>query len=261
MIQSAADVIWNANKISDENYKVKFKMLPEIIKSWFGDLNNKEILDFGCGEATTALGIALEHGAKRVVGIDIMPDPELCAPNAEKQLGMRNFPSNLFLHRVSPGKLHSSFDKFDLIYSWSVFEHVEQKVLPEILETLRCALKLNGCLFIQIAPLFYSSDGSHLMYKVPEPWGHLSNQSSIYLEKLRAACANDDEFRALKSMYETLNRLTASQLVKLVNDAGFKIVREYRTERNDGIPAEIIDVYNRDILLNEQIVILATKNS
>ena len=45
---------------------------------------------------------------------------------------------------------------------------------------LRLALKPDGRLFIQIAPLFFFwPKVSHLTHKVAEPWGHLTNQYSI----------------------------------------------------------------------------------
>jgi cyclopropane fatty-acyl-phospholipid synthase-like methyltransferase len=260
MNQPETDLTWSAEAIADATYRSKFCVLPSVIRDWFGDLAGGDILDFGCGEATTALGLALQHGPRRVVGVDIMPDVERCAPDAARQLGLARLPANLELYQVKPGLLHNATDRFDLIYSWSVFEHVDERVLPAILSRLRSALKPAGRLFIQIAPLFYSADGSHLMYKIPEPWGHLTNQYSIYLEKLQAACSDRQEFEALKSMYETLNRITAAQLVDEVRAAGFEILRDYRTDRDDGIPAKIEKVFDKSLLLNEQIVILAQKN-
>lgn len=256
MNQILTSETWNKSKISDPVYEQKFNYLPSIISEWVGGLQNKDVLDFGCGEATTALGVALQHEAKRVVGIDIMPDPDLCATYASKQLGLSELPRNLHLHRVEPGRLHKSDDKFDVIYSWSVFEHVEQRILSATLEMLKTSLKPGGRLFIQISPLFYSADGGHLMCKVPEPWGHLTNQHSVYLEKVQAACSTPEEYAALKSMFETLNHMTASRLIGHAKDGGFRVLQEYRTERNDAVPAELLDIYQRDILMNEQIVLL-----
>jgi 2-polyprenyl-3-methyl-5-hydroxy-6-metoxy-1,4-benzoquinol methylase len=71
---------WSLNRITDKTYFQKFTYLPTIIEDWMaphGGLKGKEILDFGCGEGTTAMGLALQHEAARVVGIDIVADVDL----------------------------------------------------------------------------------------------------------------------------------------------------------------------------------------
>lgn len=250
---------WDEGSISDETFRTKLTNLPEIIASWvseYGGIAGKDVLDFGCGQATTALGLALRHPTSRVIGIDIMSDPGQCVSLARDQLGLEELPDNLSLFQVIPGQLHDSADRFDLIYSWSVFEHVEQRLLDQTLRLLRAALKPNGLLFIQIAPLFYSVDGSHLMYLIAEPWGHLLNQHSIYMEKLEKATASPTEYAELRSMFETLNRLTATSLVTLIKAAGFEILRDYRTENVQPVPPELSSIYTTEVLVSEQIVLL-----
>src|SRR5215813_2240725 len=101
---------WDASRISDDTYRTKFIDLPRIIQDWIGEHGGfigKEVLDFGCGEATTALGIALQYDPGRVVGIDIISNIKKCAPYAEAQLGLERLPKNLQLLQVRPGHLHS----------------------------------------------------------------------------------------------------------------------------------------------------------
>jgi 2-polyprenyl-3-methyl-5-hydroxy-6-metoxy-1,4-benzoquinol methylase len=183
---SVLDQSWSLDRITDDTYRQKFTDVPAIIRDWMaphGGLAGKEILDFGCGEGTAAMGIALQHKAARVVGIDIVSDPDLCLPLAQQQLGLEELPLNLRLHRVKPGEMHDPRDQFDLIYSWSVFEHVEQTLLAGTLETLRGMLKPGGKLMIQIAPLYFSAEGSHMNRWLAEPWGHLVNQHSRFRAK------------------------------------------------------------------------------
>jgi cyclopropane fatty-acyl-phospholipid synthase-like methyltransferase len=251
--------LFSAESISDDIYRTKFTVLPDIIRSWiteFGNLAHKNVLDFGCGEGTTALGFALQNPLCQVMGIDIMPDVEKCKTRAFEQLGLPELPGNLLLKQCQLCDLQVESGYFDLIYSWSVFEHVEQGILPDTLAMLRDRMKPQGQLFIQISPLFFSEDGSHLMAWVPEPWGHLTNQHSVYMEKLRAACSTLEEFASLRSMFETLNRLTADDLLNRVKAAGFKVKREFRTDRGNTIPESLLKVYHREVLLNEQIVLL-----
>lgn len=250
---------WSDENISDDVYRTKFKVLPDIIRSWVtvdGNLQDQNILDFGCGEGTTALGFALQNPSTYVVGVDIMPDIEKCAPLAIDQLRLSSLPENLILKRGHLCDLYDDLDQFDVIYSWSVFEHVDQQTLLDTLTMLRDLLKPHGQLFIQISPLFFSEDGSHLMAWVPESWGHLVNQHSVYMEKLWAGCSTPELFASLRSMFETLNRLTGDDLVQHAKAAGFSVKREFRTDRNGTVPRKLLEVYNRDVLLNEQIVLL-----
>jgi cyclopropane fatty-acyl-phospholipid synthase-like methyltransferase len=255
---------WDADRIGDPTFRTKFVDLPRIIGEWVSDrggLAGRDILDFGCGEGTTALALALRHAASRVVGIDISsPDIDRCAGLAQAQLGLTALPPNLALEPVEPGALHDAAARFDVIYSWSVFEHVEQALIPRTFDLLASVLRPGGSLFIQIAPLFYSEDGSHLMAWVPEPWGHLANQHSVYMGKLRQACGSDAEFDALRSMYETLNRLTADQLKAHATSRGWRVAREYRTDREGEMPAGLLSIFNRDVLLNEQVVLLLERD-
>ena len=109
---------WSPASIKDEIIRTKFINLPKIISEWVEkhiDLSNAEILDFGYGEGITALGMALQYQPSRVVGVDIMPDPERCLPIAQSELGLSSLPDNLELHRVKSGHLHSENDYFDII--------------------------------------------------------------------------------------------------------------------------------------------------
>jgi SAM-dependent methyltransferase len=253
---------WSLDRISDETYRQKFTYLPSILQDWmapYGGLHGKEILDFGCGEATTAMGVALQYEATRVVGIEIGRDADRCLPLAQQQLGLEELPPNLTLHRTMPGKMHDPADRFDLIYSWSVFEHIEQTLLAPILEQLRGTLKPGGKLLIQIAPLYFSAEGSHLNPWIPEPWGHLVNQHSRYRNKL-VACTSESLFKSLWGTYRTLNRITAPQLIDAVKAAGFTLVREYFTQDNREIPEVLQGVYTEEVLRTDQVVLLATPN-
>lgn len=109
-----------APRIVDPEDRSRFERLPQILADWMkdhGGLAGKEILDFGCGQGVTALALAREHGAKRVVGVDIGPDVERAASFAHEQLGLARLPDNTRFLRVTPEALHDADDRFDLVYS------------------------------------------------------------------------------------------------------------------------------------------------
>jgi SAM-dependent methyltransferase len=243
-------------------YRQKFLVLPDIIREWVAEhrsLDGASILDFGCGEATTALGMSLRFRPRRVVGVDIMADPDRCLPAAREQLGLEALPPNLALHRVARGALHDPRDRFDLIYSWSVLEHVDRRLLPEVLHMLREALTPDGLLFVQVAPLYYSAEGSHLFERIPEPWGHLLNQHDVYYAKLAHAVEDPDERRALWSTYRTLNKLTADELIQATRDAGLHLLRTYTTRDTYEVPPRLPEIFNEAVLCTNQVVLLGHK--
>ena len=257
---------WSATSIKDETFRTKFVTLPATISQWVeehSDLRGAEILDFGCGEGITALGLALQYQPARVMGVDIMPDPERCLPIAETELGLTSLPDNLELHRVKPGHLHSANASFDIIYSWSVFEHVDTRVIDDVIELIHKSLKPGGVVFIQIAPLYYSAAGSHLYEYIQEPWGHLIHPTNVYYDKLLACdnIDNEDLRKALLSTYNTLNRITSSELERRFENKRFQVIRKYTTSDQFDPPDTLTEIYNYDVLTTNQVVLLLRKNA
>jgi cyclopropane fatty-acyl-phospholipid synthase-like methyltransferase len=259
MPDSTASTRWSVDSITDDSFRARFVIVPRILEEWVGKLRPSagwSVLDFGCGEGITALALALKHDA-RVVGVDIMPDPERCLPVARAQLGLNALPANLHLARVLPGSLHDDDDRFDFVYSWSVFEHVDRRVLPGVLSRIRSCLRPDGLFFVQIAPLYYSAEGSHLFHKLPEPWAHLLRQHNELHDELAATTRDDAELRELWSTYRTLNRITAEELVDLVSASGFEIVRTHYTQDDHKPPARLRAIYQPEVLTTNQIALLA----
>ncbi len=257
---SQATPTWSAETIADKSFRDKFEFVPGKLGEWLaahGGLDGKDILDFGCGDATSVLSLALRFPGSRVVGVEIGHNIDRCLPQARQQLGLQALPPNMALHIVRPGELHDKQARFDVIYNWSVMEHVDQPLLQSVLRQLRDALKPGGKLFIQIQPLYYSSDGGHLMHKVPQRWGHLLEQDNRYAAKVRAACRDEAEFAALNSMYRTLNRLTAPHLFALVRAAGMRIVREHVARADYPIPEPLLEIYNEAALRTHGVELLA----
>ena len=267
-------------KILDPLYRTKFVNIPDIISDWLsasGGLYKKDVLEFGCGEGTMALGAALRKEAQRVVGVEILDVHEQCLSLAREQLGIANLPSNLHLRKIAPGADLAVFGTFDVVYSWSVFEHVAQDLLPTAMQSIFDALNPGGHFFLQIDPLYYSPNGSHMMPWVTEPWAHLTMQSDAFRKRLFEAPETPSKVRnewavyipmetdttternALLETYETLNRATAPQLRRLAESIGFDVVRDYRTTTEFEPPRQLLDVYDRDALLTEQVVLLLRK--
>lgn len=268
---------WSSDAIKDQVYQAKFVTVPDIIEGWLsehGGLAGKDMLEFGCGEGTMALSMALRKGARRIVGVEILDVYEQCLPIAQCEIGLQSLPDNLELRKIEPGEKLEQFGQFDVIYTWSVVEHVAQDILAGVLASIKACLKPGGLFFLQIAPLYYSAFGSHLDPWIPEPWAHLSMQHNAFYQRLLAAGTTPDDVRSKWSVYVqdetdiaaersviwdtyvTLNKLTAPQLCRLVTEAGFEIVRDHRTRDEAVVPPHLAEIYNADTLTTHQIVLL-----
>jgi SAM-dependent methyltransferase len=251
---------WSADRIEDDTYRTKFINVPNIIADWLrdhGGFAGRDVLDFGCGEATTALGIALRHSAHRVVGVEIHEEIDNALPYAKAQLGLARLPENLELVRLGPDSSLDAIGTFDVVYSWSVFEHVRQDLIVDCFAKIKRVLRPHGVMFLQTTPLFYSAEGSHMKPWVPAPWAHLTMQQDLFYAALRERTNSQDQADELQWVYETLNRVTAPQLLRAVKQAGFEIVREYRTYDELPVPAELKEIYTEDVLTTNQLVFLA----
>ncbi|HEY9143917.1 MAG TPA: class I SAM-dependent methyltransferase [Arenimonas sp.] len=248
------------DRITDAGFRARYVDVPDTVAAWVPphiELGQADVLDFGCGEGVAALGMLRRKGVRSLLGVDIMPDPARCLPVAREQIGLDVLPDNLELQQIEPGADFAPGRQFDLIYSWSVFEHVEQPRVVDVLAMLRGKLKPGGRLFIQIDPLYYSADGSHLYHRIPEPWAHLRDQESVYYDKLCRACDSPEEVAALWSCYQWLNKMTAAQLREHLQEVGFVIEREHFSKFPEDVPADLIRVYQRNVLEAKQLVYLA----
>lgn len=236
--------------------KAKFLSLPYYLHMWtkdYGALKGKKVLDFGCGEGTSAAGIALLHGAT-VHGVDINREAEACADFLKSRLNAE-MPPTLSFQEITPGGAIDGND-YDCIFSWSVFEHVNNRIYADVLADLYQRLKPGGLFFMQIAPLYFSPEGSHLWAIGYENWEHLTNQHSDVLADLSAAQLDEEARTRLVAMFETLNRVTADDIISRFQGAGFELLKEQRDQVDHAPPPELLRAYSEAALKTYQIVAL-----
>lgn len=239
----------------DSCFQNKLSNVPNILADWMqseGGLDGKDILDFGCGDGTTALGLSLLTEPRSIVGVDINVEYEACVGNA-KLLGLDELPPSLSFQTISPGQV-SSRGEFDFIYSWSVFEHIDSNIFDDTIRLIRLSLKRHGLLFVQIAPLYYSPEGGHLYALEWRNWEHLKQTSLIYdriYSSMDVEAAN-----SLWSMFITLNKITSPDLKSRISRAGFELVREHHTFTQLVPPDHLLSAYSYDALVTDQVAVL-----
>jgi SAM-dependent methyltransferase len=235
-------------------------------------LGSARILDFGCGDGITALGLT-RFGVGTVVGVDINASfrhlPGLAAANC----GMDALPGTLSFVRVAPDcALPFADGSFDAAYSWSVFEHLHD--VGAALAAVRRVLRPGGHCLIQIDPLYYSPFGSHLQRLVPTPWGHLLESAAAFASRAREAAdgAKDsdkgdllyakNDFAGFKKhlveQFLDLNRLTVRQLLYFAQASGLTVLSALPVRISGEFvpPPQLACAYPADDLLTSTIYLV-----
>lgn len=255
------------------NFNAKFNKVPEIFREWMPEefsFSNATILDFGCDYGIIALAIALKLKPKKIIGVDINSHHRQLLEIVKDKIDIDTIPENLEFYKVKPNEKLSKTFRFDCIFSWSTFEHVNQPYLHEVVEEMYNALKPNGMVFLQIAPLYYSAFGSHLDSLVDTPWAHLSMQNNLLHYAVMSAPKenlykneDDQNFEAIKNeiwgCYSTLNKITADEIVQLFESNGFKTLKQNRTKCAPKPSKHLTSIFSKEILETEQIVVLFQK--
>jgi ubiquinone/menaquinone biosynthesis C-methylase UbiE len=130
------------------------------------------ILDVGCGDGITALGVALRTGCEELVAID----PFRGFDRLPEILRANHLPADVIPKRVKYLAEDANFlpfpdDSFDVVCSWAAVEHFAGGYLQALREMKR-VLKPDGLLFIHPG-LYYCNGGHHLAEYSREPFFHL----------------------------------------------------------------------------------------
>ncbi len=130
------------------------------------------ILDVGCGDGITALGVALRTGCEELVAIDPFRGfdrlPEILREN---HLPADTIPKRVKYLAEDANSLPFPDDSFDVVISWAAVEHFAGGYLKALGEMKR-VLKPDGLLFIHPG-LYYCNAGHHLAEYSSEPFFHL----------------------------------------------------------------------------------------
>jgi len=99
---------------------------------------------------------------------------------------------------------------FDFVYSFKALEHIREpeRALREISRVLRP----DGLAYVSFDPIWTADTGSHFQHRVKEPWAHLVLGDDAFVERMRAAGADDWEINEFKS---AMNRVRLREYVRL----------------------------------------------
>ncbi len=136
------------------------------------ELLRGRILDVGCGDGITDLGMFLRYQPERLVGVDPFRGYQrLAEVAAAEHLPLDPWPEGLEFCDADANHLPFADDSFDVVVSWGSVEHIAGGYLQALREMKR-VLRPDGLLFIHPG-LFYSNAGHHLGEFSDEPFFHL----------------------------------------------------------------------------------------
>jgi SAM-dependent methyltransferase len=211
-----------------------------IIEFFRGDgieLHGKDVADVGSGDGIIDLGLALKAEPRTLTGFDIVPtDVGRLAQIAARELGTIVLPRNLTFRGCEPRSIPADENAFDIVTSWSTFEHVEfpSAVLTEVHRILRP----YGLLMIQIWPFFNSQHGSHLWQFFPDGFEHLLRSATEIESVVRANPGPEPDWaEVLLEQFRSCNQLTLDQLQQHLYGAGFAIHKVELLSESVHIPA------------------------
>jgi len=133
-------------------------------------------------------------------------------------------PAELEFRQSAPSSTPAEDASFDLVYSWSAFEHIGDPV--GVLREIRRIIRPGGVFFLQLWPFYHSAKGSHLWDWFEQDFHHLLAGEREIVEQMRASDRHDGgwtEYMARE--FEQLNRVTLGELQRAVLTAGFDVRR------------------------------------
>jgi hypothetical protein len=275
-LRPGADQRWSATQIRDAWFEAHFNYAADVVAEWIGAerLAKGPMLDFGAGDGITGLSLLLRHGLHSMHGVDVSSTHQGLPRLAWREIGLAKLPAALSFERIAPGQSFAPGRKFDSIMTWSTFEHIEWPYMAGILDNLHQVLADDGVFFLQINPLYYAPQGSHLgRFQLPA-WAHLS-MSPQELEDAVGAFSGQipkDEleenffkrdFASYKDFvldeYRKLNKITTSQLIEVLQQHGFEVVREAYGKVEQQPPAELLERFSLHDLQTEEVRLLLKK--
>ncbi len=194
-----------------DHYAGAAEQIIEFLEQDGISLDGKKVADIGCGEGIIALGLSHRAQIAHLDAYDLrVPSRENLARLARDAGVQREVPAFLDLHRSKPAEIGAPSDYFDVVVSWSAFEHVANPV--GLLGEIRRILRPDGVFFLQIWPLFHSEHGGHLwLTQANEPFAHLRSGFSEIAERI-----DDDEGTypgfAAHEEWASLNRMSLDDL-------------------------------------------------
>jgi ubiquinone/menaquinone biosynthesis C-methylase UbiE len=208
-----------------EHYEMAADEIVEIFAAEGISLTDRAVADVGSGDGIIDLGVMHKARPRRLVGFDLnLTDTEYLARRAQEEGVNHSDWGGLSFDRSEVARLPADDGAFDLVFSWSGFEHISRP--SEVLREIRRILDPDGVFFLQLYPFYLSARGSHLWEWFPEDYHHLQRPESEIVEELHASDLKPADWTQMMAReFQHLNRITVDELQRSMLAAGFVVRR------------------------------------
>jgi 2-polyprenyl-3-methyl-5-hydroxy-6-metoxy-1,4-benzoquinol methylase len=195
------------NLLSGDAYLNKSKLQVLFGNPFFKEIQDKTVIDFGCGTGAEAVEMA-QRGARRVLGIDIREKWLVAARERAAAAGV----ADRCVFMTTPD------EPADIVVSLDSFEHFDDP--GAILKVMDSYLNRDGKVIASFGPPWYHPAGGHLFSVFP--WAHLLFTENALLSWRKS-------FRPTQSARTItdcgLNKMTLRRFRRIVADSPFRFER------------------------------------
>ena len=137
--------------VREEDPSYVQRLLTNDLFAYFkpGDLDGKQILDFGCGSGASSLILGRTFPNAQITGVELVESSLTVARKTVDYYGLKNV---MFCQSPSGTELPSGIDDFDFVIMSAVFEHLLPDERAPIMSALWRAVRPGGHLFINQTP-------------------------------------------------------------------------------------------------------------
>lgn len=203
------------------------------------DFRGKIVADVGSGDGIIDYGVFVKGEPKKLVGFDVRPTDVDALRRTLKAAGIDDdlpHADRFAFAESGTSSIPAPDDYFDVAFSWSVFEHVDQPIA--MFREIRRVLKPDGYFFLQLWPFFGSNHGGHLWQNFDEPFAHLRHSPFELNDALRSK-GGTDPTRPADDEFRSLNRITVDGLQRALMAAGMRISKVELLSEAVHIPPEL----------------------
>ncbi|MCA1593303.1 MAG: methyltransferase domain-containing protein [Acidobacteria bacterium] len=189
-------------------YVDKSKLETLLGNDFWRDIEDKVVIDFGCGSGSESVEMA-QRGARKVVGIDIQERFLSAARERARQSGVGD--RCTFATKTD--------EHADVIVAIDSFEHFNDPAA--MLRMMREMLKPDGYVIASFGPPWYHPLGGHSFSVFP--WAHL-----IFTEEALIRWRSDfksDGATRFQEVEGGLNQMTIRRFERIVRESPFKFAR------------------------------------
>jgi SAM-dependent methyltransferase len=208
LLRSIAGTDSPRRRCSGHAYAHRHKLEVLFGSSVWTECAGKTVIDYGCGEGRDAIALA-QHGAGRVIGVDVRPAMLDAASSQAKAAGVSD--------RCSFVAESAASNIADVMLSVDAFEHFDDP--PAILRRMRRLIRPNGVLLAAFGPPWLHPLGGHACSAFP--WAHLVFTERALLRWRRHF--EPDGATTFREVDGGLNQMTVSRFQRLVDESDFRV--------------------------------------